>query len=82
MTGSASLAGYAAHVLFWAVLAIGSAFGELRPGVVVTFIVLWICGVFGLPRLSDTGGFFVTPYVAVLDIVLVFMVFKGDVRLS
>ena len=82
MTGSASLAGYVAHVLFWAVLAIGSAFGELGRRAVVVFVVLWIFGVFGFPRLSDTGGVFVTPYVAVLDIVLVFMVFKGDVRLS
>jgi hypothetical protein len=69
-------------VLFWAVLAIGGVFGELGRRAVVTFVLLWICGVFGLPRLSSTAGLLVTPYVAVLDIALVFIVFKGDVRLS
>jgi hypothetical protein len=38
--------------------------------------------VFGLPRISFAAGPFVTPYVAVLDIALVFIVFKGDVRMS
>ena len=39
-------------------------------------------GYIALPRISWLGGFLVTSYVAVLDIVLVFIVFKGDVRLS
>ena len=82
MLNSASVAGYAAHVLYWAVLGIGAAFGELGRRAVLTFVLLWICGVMGLPRLFLAGGFLVTSYVAVLDIVLVFIVFKGDVRLS
>jgi hypothetical protein len=80
--GSASVAGYVAHVAFWAVLAIGGMFGEVGRRGLVTFVLLWICGVFGLPRISFAAGFFVIPYVAVLDIALVFIVFKGDVRMS
>jgi hypothetical protein len=80
--GSAAVAGYAAHVLFWAVLAIGAVFEELRRSTVAVFVLLWFCGVFGLPRLSVAAGFLTTPYVAILDIVLVFLVFKGDIRLS
>lgn len=82
MVGSASVAGYVAHVLFWAVLGIGAVFGELGRGALVTFVLLWVCGVLGLPRVFSSGAFLVTPYIAVLDIALVFIVFKGDVRLS
>ena len=83
MIGSGAAAGLVAQVAFWVILGIGVASGELRAragGVV--FVLLWAAGVFGLPRLSDTAGLFVTPYVAMLDIVLAFAVFKGDVRLS
>ena len=82
MIGSASVAGYIAHMAFWAALVIGGMFGELGRRGVVTFVLLWVCGVFGLPRISDTAAQLVTPYVAVLDIAMVFIVFKGDVRLS
>ena len=82
MISSVAVGGYAAHVLFWAVLAIGAIFEELRRRTVIAFVILWFCGVFGLPRVSGAAGFLVTPYVAVLDIILVFAVFKGDVRLS
>lgn len=41
-----------------------------------------VAGYFGLPQVSWFAGSFVTSYVAVLDIIRVFMVFKGDVRLT
>ena len=63
-------------------LGIGAVFGELSRRGLVTFVLLWICGVYGLPHLYSAGSFLVTPCVAVLDIVMVFIVFKGDVRLS
>jgi hypothetical protein len=37
-----------------------------------------VVGSLGLPRLSALGEGFVTPYVAVLDITVVFIVLKGD----
>ena len=71
-----------AQVAFWPILVIGVVFGEIRWRAAVAFVLLWVFGVVGLERLSPWGGRFVTPYVAVLDIVLTLTVFKGDVRLS
>jgi hypothetical protein len=55
----------------------GASWGP-RCGAV--FIALWLLGFVGrdyIPYGADLFG----PYVALLDIVLVFIVFKGDVRL-
>lgn len=71
-----------AHVAFWTILGIGLAFGEIRWRGALAFVGLWMLGVFGLERLSATAALLLTPYVAILDIVLALMVFKGDVRLS
>jgi len=49
---------------------------------VAAFVVLGVFAWIGLPRLSPSGGYFVTPMLAVLDIVLVLMVFKRDIRFS
>jgi hypothetical protein len=43
--------------------------------------LLWLAGCFGLPYLPDGAAMF-PPFVAVLDIALVFIIFKGDVRLT
>jgi len=82
MMGSGAAAGLIAHVAFWIMLGIGAAFGELGWRGVFGFVLLWVGGVFGLPHLWSSAGLLVTSYVAVLDIALVFIVFKGDVRLS
>ena len=79
---SVGFASVVAHVVFWAILGLGLLFGEIRRTGAIVFLVVWALGVFGLPRLSPRGGPFVTPYLAVLDIVHAFVVFKGDVRLS
>lgn len=74
--------GLIAQLTFWTILALGLAFGEIGRRGLVTFVIVWCCGVFGLPRLGPTAALFVTPYIAVVDVVLVFAVFRGDVRLS
>ena len=79
---SAAFAAVVAHVAFWTILGLGLAFGEIRRTGAIVFLILWALGFFGLPRLSPDIGLFVTPYIAVLDIVLALIVFKGDVRLS
>ena len=79
---SEQLAGWIAHGAFAVLLAIGAAFGELGRTRIALFVLLWIVGFFGLPRLFVVGGSLLTSYVAVLDIVLVFIIFKGDVRLN
>jgi hypothetical protein len=77
-----SNAGLLAHVAFWIVLAIGLAIGELWTRRAAVFVLLWMFGVLVLPRFGAMWGVLVIPYVALLDIVLVLVVFKGDVHLS
>jgi hypothetical protein len=76
--GSAGLATWVAHAAFWALLAIGWFSDELGVRGVAVFVLLWLAGFFGLPYLPE-GGLLVAPYVAVVDIALVFAIFKGDV---
>jgi hypothetical protein len=82
MVGAPAVAAWIAQFAFWVLLAVGVFSGELGRRSIVTFVVLWAAGYFGLPRLSAYGGLFVPPYIAVLDIALVWIVFKGDIRLS
>lgn len=82
LIGSQAAGAWIAQLAFWILLALGIAYGELGRRRVAAFVALWLAGYFGLPRLSWTAGLFVTSYIAVLDIVLVFMVFKTDVRLN
>jgi hypothetical protein len=82
MIDSHAVAGWIAQLAFWVLLSLGVFFGELSRRSAIVFLVLWAVGYFGLPRLSADGWFAVMPYTAVLDIALVWLVFKGDVRLS
>ena len=82
MVGSPWVAAWIAQLAFWVLVSLGAFYGELSRRSLATFVVLWSAGYFGLPRLSESGGPFVTPYIAVLDIALVWMVFKGDIRLT
>jgi hypothetical protein len=65
---------------FWILLAVGWMLGELRVTGVAIFVLLWLAGFFGLRLLVFEALF--GPYVTILDIALVLIVFKGDVRLS
>ena len=79
--GSAMVAGWIGHIVFWTVLIIGAWSEDLGPISLAVFVVLWLAGMFGLPHVSFGAGLS-TPFVAVLDIALVFLVFKGDIRLT
>jgi hypothetical protein len=76
--GSAGLAAWVAHGAFWALLAIGRFSDELGLPGTAAFVVLWLSGFFGLSLLPYGAALF-APFVAVLDIILVFIIFKGDV---
>jgi hypothetical protein len=76
--GSAGLAAWVAHGAFGALLAIGWFSDELGVRGAAVFVVLWLTGFFGLPFLPYGEALF-APFVAVLDIILVFIIFKGDV---
>ena len=79
---SQAAAAWIAQASFWVLLAIGAVSGELNRRRVAVFVALWVAGYFGLPRISPITGLFVTSYVAVLDIALVFFVFKTDIRIT
>jgi len=71
-----------AHVAFWVLLALGLVYGEFGKGRAAALVGLWVVGFVGIPRIAWWTAQLVTSWVAVLDIVLVFVVFKGDVRLG
>jgi hypothetical protein len=64
---------------FWILLGAGWAAGELQLKGSAVFLLLWLAALIGSRFLFPAMPF--TPYVAVLDIALVFAIFKGDVRL-
>lgn len=82
MIGAPVVGAVVAHLAFWVLLALGLAYGDLGKGRAAAMIGLWIVGYAGLPRISWWTAPLVTSWVAVLDIVLVFTVFKGDVRVG
>jgi hypothetical protein len=50
---------------------------------VLMFTTLWLAGLLGLPFLPyEPARAMFSSFVAVLDVALVFTIFKGDVRLS
>jgi hypothetical protein len=78
--GSAGLAAWVAHIAFWVLLACGWFWDELGVPGIALLLFLWLAGLFGLPHVPYGPAMF-SSFVAVLDIVLVFLIFKGDVRL-
>lgn len=79
--GSSALAALFAHVTFWTLIVYGVAVGELSGRGVALFLFLWLAGWLAQPYVP-LGAELFAPFVAVLDIVLVFAIAKGDVRLT
>jgi hypothetical protein len=71
-----------AQCAFWVLLALGISREALRGKGVGLFVVPWVVGCVGVPRIAWWTGSMLASYVAILDIVLVFIVFKGDVRIT
>jgi hypothetical protein len=79
--GSPAVASFAAHVLFWMLVAWGTVTRELSWRGAVVFVALWLLSSVGLDYVPNGPALF-SPVVAVLDVILVLVVFKGDVRLT
>jgi len=66
------------HIVFATVLLLCWSELETRRGMV--FVGLWLAG-WVASSVVPLGPWLFSPYVAMLDIVLVLIVFKGDIRL-
>ena len=78
---SAGIAALIAHGAFWILLAYGWFWDEVGPRGATILLALWLAGYFGLPFIRYGDAMF-SSFVALLDVALVFMIFKGDVRLT
>jgi hypothetical protein len=78
--GSAGLASLFAHAAFWLLLFYGWLSEDLSARGAVVFVVAWLAGLFLLPYATYGSALF-APLVALLDIALVLIIFKGDLRL-
>ena len=79
--GSAAVAAWIAHVAFWTLLAYGWMWREIDAKRAAVFLILWVGGLYILPTILS-GALPFSSFVAILDIALVFLIFKGDVRLT
>jgi hypothetical protein len=77
--GSVSAGYWIAHGAFWVLLVFSAAERAARR--IAIFVALWLIGYVGSGWLPEGTALFMS-YVAVLDIALVFLVFKGDIRLT
>ena len=78
--GSVWVAAWVAKLAFVALVALGIAYDELSYRAALLWVTLGVTVWVGLPL---TGwSILVTPVLAALDIALVFVVFKGDVRIT
>src|SRR5262245_27351563 len=77
---SAQAAALIAHTGFWLLLVYGWFWEEIGPRGIAVFVGLWLAGFVGLRFVPYGDGLFPS-FVAVLDIGLVFAIFKGDVPL-
>lgn len=78
---SGAVAALVAHVAFWFLLAYGLAWQEIRRTGLVIFLALWVFGYVAVGFIPY-GAVPFSSWVAVLDIALVFVIFKGDVSLT
>ena len=83
MVGSPLVAAWIAHAVFWGLLLYGWAVGELNRRGVTIFLLLWLAGRVGLPYVPYEPAYAMfSSFVAVLDIALVFLIFRSDVSLT
>ena len=79
MIGSPLIGWWIAHTAFWVLLVLAARAGRWRLIAVVG--ALWLIGYIASGQVGALTLFFM-PYVAVLDIALVFIVLQRDIRLT
>ena len=81
MLDSPAVAAWVAHLTFWILIAYGWMSGDLGIRGTAVALALWVTAYMG-QSFVPLGGVFFPSFVAVIDIALVFVVFKGDVRIT
>jgi hypothetical protein len=79
MIGSPLVGWWIAHVAFWVLLALAAR--DRRWRTIGVIGALWIAGYIASSQVAALSLFFMS-YVAVLDIALVFIVLKRDIRIT
>lgn len=79
MIGSPQIAWWIAHAAFWILVVLAVRDGRWRTTSII--LVLWVIGYIASHQIASLNLFFM-PYVAVLDIALVFFVLRRDIRLT
>jgi hypothetical protein len=80
--GSPALGALIAQIAFVILMVYGWVSGRLRRRGLIVFALLWLGGRFGLPYVPPYGAALIPSFVAILDIALVLIIFKGDVRIT
>lgn len=80
--GSPQIGQWIAVIAFPTLLILGYISDELKPKWIAAFAVLGVAAWIGLPRFPPSGGYLVAPVLSILDIVLVLMVLKRDIRIG
>ena len=52
MVGSGAIGSVVAQLVFWILLVVGVLFGQLSKVTTAVFVVLWLVGSLGLPRVA------------------------------
>ncbi|HEY8173206.1 MAG TPA: hypothetical protein VIH21_08955 [Dehalococcoidia bacterium] len=79
MIGSPLVAWWIAHVTFWVLLALAAR--DRRWRLIGIFAAIWVIGYIASGQVAALSLFFMS-YVAMLDIALVFVVLKRDIRIT
>ena len=79
MIGSPQIGWWIAHTAFWVLMVM--AVRDRRWRTVAIVMLLWIAGYVASSQVTAVGLFFM-PYVAALDVALVFIVLGRDIRLT
>ncbi len=80
--GSPLIGQWIAAIAFPTLLILGFISEELKPKWIAAFALLGAAAWIGLPRFPPSGGYLVAPTLAILDIVLILVVFKRDIRIG
>ena len=79
--GSPAVAAWFAHLAFWVLIARGWMAGDLGIRGTIIALALWVTAYISLPYLPYGAALFPS-FIAVLDIALVLVIFRGDVDIT